>query len=240
MNNLNKSGIRTKSLVAASLLTAISIILTRVFSIMIPIAGIQGLRVGFGGIPIIMSGILFGPLVGALTGTTADLIGFIINPMGPYFPGFTLTAALSGFIPGAMYHYIFKKNREVNFNIVNAIIVIILSIVSGIVYYMNIRSISISLLVVYSVAVLGFIVLPFLINKNFKRKYSDYRLDKLLFTISINTMVTSITLNTLWLVILYNKGFILLFPIRVITALITIPLESIIIYGISRYFKFMK
>ncbi|MGO1369320.1 MAG: folate family ECF transporter S component [Senegalia sp. (in: firmicutes)] len=240
---MKKRSIRTKSLVAASLLTAISIILTRVFSVIIPIAGGQGLRIGFGGVPIMISGILFGPLVGALTGTTADLIGVLINPMGPYFPGFTLSAALSGFIPGLFYHYIFKnkepKRKNINYTIINALIVILISLVSAYIYIQAGNSISYQFLIVYIVGMLGFIALPIFINRKYKNGNSIYRFDRLIFVVSIRTIIISIFLNTLWLIMLYNLGFIVIFPFRLLSALVTIPLDAIIIYTLSKYFKYV-
>lgn len=85
------------------LLAAVSIVLTRVFGVVLPIAGVGALRLSFGEIPIILAGLLFGPAGGALTGLTADLIGYLINSHGgPFFPGFTLSAALAGLIPGLL------------------------------------------------------------------------------------------------------------------------------------------
>lgn len=106
-----KKKISTKVLVRASFLTAISIVLTRFLSIMVPIAGLPTIRVGFGGIPIAMAGLLFGPLVGGITGLASDLIGVLINPQGAFHPGFTLSAILGGFIPGLFTLY-FKKNKK--------------------------------------------------------------------------------------------------------------------------------
>lgn len=91
--------VKTRNLVILSLFTTISIILTRFFSVMLPIAGIAGIRLSFGDIPILLSGILFGPLAGALVGITADIIGAVFLSTFGYFPGFTVSAALTGVIP---------------------------------------------------------------------------------------------------------------------------------------------
>jgi len=81
----------TRTATNLGLLTAISIVLTRVFGFIIPIAGVGALRISFGEIPIMLSGILFGPVAGAVTGVAADLIGYAINSHGgAFFPGFTL------------------------------------------------------------------------------------------------------------------------------------------------------
>ena len=87
------------------LLTAVSIVLTRVFGLIIPIAGVGALRLSFGEVPIMLAGILFGPTAGALTGLASDLIGYLINSHGgAFFPGFSLSAALAGFIPGLLLY----------------------------------------------------------------------------------------------------------------------------------------
>ena len=92
--------IRTRTLAYLALLTATSIVLTRFFAVMLPVAGVGALRLSFGPVPIILSGLLFGPAAGGAVGALADLIGFPINPFGGvYFPPLTLTSALHGILP---------------------------------------------------------------------------------------------------------------------------------------------
>lgn len=82
--------------------------MTRFAYIMLPIGGVQGMRISFGELPIMLSGFLFGPLTGGLTGIAADLIGIVVNPQGPYFPGFTVSSMMWGVIPGLVMK--FSKN----------------------------------------------------------------------------------------------------------------------------------
>ena len=93
---------RLFQLTSMSMLAALSIVATRLF-------GVQAgpfLRLSFGGIPIILAGVLFGAIPGALVGLVADLVGFMLNPMGgAYFPGFTLTSALTGALPPLMLRF---------------------------------------------------------------------------------------------------------------------------------------
>nr|AGF93389.1 conserved hypothetical protein, membrane [uncultured organism] len=103
----------TRKLVYMSFLTALSIILTRILSIRIAIGGVEGIRIGIGGLPAIFTGVIFGPLAGGIVGAVADVLGYIINPMGAYMPHFTFTAFLTGFIPGAVVFYIFRKKRNI-------------------------------------------------------------------------------------------------------------------------------
>ncbi len=106
----SKSKIDVRIMVKAGFLVAISIVMTRFVFIMLPLAGIQALRISFGYVPLMLSGILFGPLVGGLTGFAADLIGFLVNPMGPYHPGFTISSTLWGVLPGLIFIVLKGKN----------------------------------------------------------------------------------------------------------------------------------
>ena len=51
-------------------------------------------------------GMLYGPLVGGAVGAVADTLGFIVSPNGSFFPGFTLSAFIMGFIYGI---FLYKK-----------------------------------------------------------------------------------------------------------------------------------
>jgi ECF transporter S component (folate family) len=62
-----------------------------------------------GGLPIIASGFLCGPVFGSLTGAAADILGMLIFPHGPYFPVFTLTSGLTGFFPGFFRYFLDRK-----------------------------------------------------------------------------------------------------------------------------------
>jgi len=94
------------------LLIALSIILTRIASLRIAIGGVEGIRIGLGRLPIILGGIIFGPLAGGLIGAFSDLLGYFINPIGAYMPHFTLTSALTGIIPATIL--ILMKKEESN------------------------------------------------------------------------------------------------------------------------------
>lgn len=89
----------TSRVVIAALLLAMEVILTRFCSISTPIV-----RIGFGFLPIAMLAILLGPWWAAATYALGDFIGAVLIPTGQYFPGFTLTAFLSGLLFGLILH----------------------------------------------------------------------------------------------------------------------------------------
>ncbi len=78
---------------------ALDVILTRFLSIQT-----QFLRIGFGFLPVAVAGIAYGPFWGAVTGAVGDILGMIIYPPAEYFPGFTLTALLTGLIFGLLLY----------------------------------------------------------------------------------------------------------------------------------------
>lgn len=246
-----KKAMTTKVLVMASLLTGLSIILTRFISVMIPLGGLPALRFGLGGVPIIISGIMFGPIAGGLTGIVADLVGFMINPQGGYFPGFTLSAALQGIIPALLYLRINQARKDKNYTFVN--VVTILMLISGVVavmfnsnilsmnnneIYYNNEKLSLVYMIVFGLVVLSFILIPIIYNKK-KRIGMDsfYSVDKIMFVVTVVYLIVSLGLNTFWLSIMFNKGVLVFLPGRVISGLVTIPLYTSIIYTLSRFFK---
>lgn len=60
------------------------------------------LRIGFGFLCNAAVGMLYGPVVGIMTGMATDVLGYFAGnfTMGGYFPGYTLTAMLGGLIYG--------------------------------------------------------------------------------------------------------------------------------------------
>jgi len=97
---LNVMKITTRKMAYMAMLVVLNIVLTRIASIRIAIGNVEATRIGFGGFPVILAGIAMGPAAGGLVGAMGDIIGYWINPMGAYMPHFTMTAALTGVIPG--------------------------------------------------------------------------------------------------------------------------------------------
>ena len=90
-----------KTIVISGVLIALNVILSK----LIAIPGI----ISFGGFPIIFGGIVFGPILGGIVGIVGDVVSFIVKPTGTFMPHFTLTAALTGIIPGILVR-IFKND----------------------------------------------------------------------------------------------------------------------------------
>lgn len=87
---------KTRILVFLSLLVAMDVVLTH----MIPVIQVDIIRISFGFVPQSFSSMLFGPFIGGVAAVLGDIIGMVIAPKGAYFPGFTLSALLTGMIYG--------------------------------------------------------------------------------------------------------------------------------------------
>lgn len=176
----SKNGIMdTRTMVKAGLLTALSIVMTRFMYFFVPLGGSQTLRISFGEVPLMISGLLFGPIVGGVTGAAADLIGVLVNSQGAFHPGFTLSSILWGLIPGLFYLMFRRAN-------------------------------------------------------SYEKIYS-FR--NILIAVAVTFIVVSLGLNTIWLQQLYSTGIIALLPGRIINALVSIPLQSVIITTLFKYLK---
>lgn len=95
----------TYAVVVSGLLTALSIVLTRVFAANFPVFGVPAARLSIGFVPVMLAGMLCGPLWGMAVGGVADALGFLLFPSGVYFPPITLTSMLAGLLPALVMRY---------------------------------------------------------------------------------------------------------------------------------------
>ncbi|MDD7305251.1 MAG: folate family ECF transporter S component [Peptoniphilaceae bacterium] len=100
--------ITTKVIARAAILTAISIVLSRFLSIYLT----ETIKVGFSSIPLMLVGLMFGPLVGFMSGFAADIIGSLIYLGGQFHLGFTLTSILTALIPALIKKYLIKDDNK--------------------------------------------------------------------------------------------------------------------------------
>ena len=102
---MKKARLTTEVIVITGFMTALSIVLSKLVSI-----NISFLRIGFGFLPIAVLAIMYGPVIAAIGYGLADLIGAWLLPTGAFFPGFTVSAVLTGLIFGWVLY-----RREVTF-----------------------------------------------------------------------------------------------------------------------------
>jgi ECF transporter S component (folate family) len=100
--------ISLQTLVTMAFFAAINIVLTRIFVFY----ATDFARFDLGNVPILLSGLLFGPLAGALTGSVADIMGSLISGRG-WFPPITVGPLLMGLIPGLLRVWYSKSSTVI-------------------------------------------------------------------------------------------------------------------------------
>lgn len=103
------------------------------------------IRITFENLPIILSGIMFGPIVGGTVGVTADIVSYLLsNQVYPINLIVTIGAASIGVISGLFSKYVVKKHGYIR--------LILPSVIAHIVGSMVIKTAG--LYTIYGVAVL--------------------------------------------------------------------------------------
>ncbi len=99
-----------RSLTLAAMLTAMSVVIG-IFCKSFMNYGNGLFRVTFENLPIIMSGMFFGPIIGAVVGASTDLISYLLSPQ-TYPPNLvvTLGATCVGAVSGIVSRFIIKKS----------------------------------------------------------------------------------------------------------------------------------
>ena len=90
----------TKKIALLAVLTAAGVVLGR----FVPMVNILTSKYEFSFAAVMVAAYLTGPIGGAVVGGLVDLIGALLVPTGAYFPGFTLTAILTGLVYGILMY----------------------------------------------------------------------------------------------------------------------------------------
>ena len=94
---------KLKLVCLSAMLIAVEVVLNRFLSI-----NTMGLKIGFSFVPIVIAAMLFGGVRAGIIYAFADLIGALLFPIGPYFPGFTVSAFFMGLIYGL---FLYKREK---------------------------------------------------------------------------------------------------------------------------------
>jgi len=92
---------KVRSLALAALFAALGVALASLF---IPLPVLGGQRIYFQFLVYALGAMLYGPLMGTAVGIVGDLVGVMLFPSGAYFVGYTITAAVNGFLYGLFFY----------------------------------------------------------------------------------------------------------------------------------------
>lgn len=104
MKKDNKRLLNVRMVCFLALLVAVEVVFSRFLSY-----NVWNSKVGFNFIPVALAAMLFGPLPAAIAAAVADVIGAVLFPIAPFFPGYTLTAFLGGLTWG---FFLYKKQSK--------------------------------------------------------------------------------------------------------------------------------
>lgn len=97
-----------KKIAFVSILVATSVVFVLIFTRIAPIASLPSFKLMAGGLPVKLTGYIFGPLIGAITGTLADIISFTLTPTYIHW-WYTLAFAAAGAVPGIVGYFMNRR-----------------------------------------------------------------------------------------------------------------------------------
>ena len=159
----------TKKLIVSAQLLALDVVLTRLLAINTPL-----MKIGLGFAAVALCAILYGPWWAALVAALGDLVGALLFPTGAFFPGFTLTAACTGFIFGLC---LYRRGKSLLWPILAAVLNVVLvsfllntamiSYISGTPYatLLKARAVQLAVMLPVQIAVLVFLSRSAIIKK---------------------------------------------------------------------------
>ncbi len=112
-----------------ALLAALGAVFSAFLSIELTPAGSKVVEISLTPVPVMLAGILFGPLAGGLVGFVADTAGFFMGaPVGAYNPVFSVTMALFGVIAG-LFFLKSQKNTAWRMSVMTIVAQVICSVI---------------------------------------------------------------------------------------------------------------
>ncbi len=116
----------------------------------------ETIKISLSFLPVAFAAYFFGPVAAALVGGAGDIVSAIVFPVGPYFPGFTLTAVLTGICFGL---FLYQKTETKNM-IYGAVKIIVCVLINELIGSLLLNTMWISIL--YSIPFKPLIVSRFL------------------------------------------------------------------------------
>ena len=207
----------TKCIVQTALFVALALVV-RLFSVMLPIGGVAGMRIGVSEVFTKMPAILFGPVYGGAASGLVDFLSQVIKSEGAYLWPMLIVMILGGMLTGFLWKG-FKKVTSSKLRVVFIVFCVflaalgifnhrVLSVVKQGAWYDTLlrlkENISFATYGLYAASLLGiaFVVTDAVLKRKFPDKYNDDFL-QLTLTILISDIAVT-TLNTFVLRFYYS------------------------------------
>lgn len=237
----------TKNLALAAIFIVITVICKRFFTVMIPLFGLESLKVGVEYIPLMIAGYCLSPSYAFVIGLCCDLIGLILVPTGFPFFGFTLTMILVCVIPSLVKKYSEMISASLVHKSVFGLILFLALGASLYIYQLDSFSVSqtvyfltntqrITLIsICLTLAVIFVIIISVLkkrIHETEAKEFSTWIL-----CVALVEIICTLCLTPLWLDMMYGIPFVVSFCVRVIKECVVLPVEIFIGYTVIKLLK---
>ncbi len=237
-----------KNISLSAMFVVLYVVINRFIAINIAAFGSPAfIRITISTIVLIIASIVIGPIYGMAVGVVSDIVGALLFPIGAFFPGYTLTYAMAGLLPGLVFYFSKKfKIKDVFFFLLNLFIEGLLHI-GAIVYILIEQSIPTSsktqfhlswpLIVVAVVLLLiSFATIVWVGYREIKtkKKKSFYSVSKIWFSYLLIEIVCYFFLNSFWTMILIGTPFSILFVLKIAKSFFTIPIHVILVMPLVR------
>lgn len=184
-------------------------------------------------IPIIISSVTMGPIVGLIVGVASDVLSMFFPPYYPFVPGYTISAALVGLLPGLVLYLVNKKT--LNNKIARIVCYVLFGLVGpGGAYFAYTYNIDLALWIRIVLMVLSFVVSGALIVLTIyiarKRKDQNSSFYKITLFVTIIELICYIGLAPVIYVTSIGGIYGVLLFSRIIRASFMIPFKALILY----------
>ncbi len=237
-----------QKLIFIGLMVSIGIILGQLVSISLPNASDPIIKFGIGYLPIIITSIIYGPILGVMAAIAQDLLGFFLigANLGQVFNiGFTLNAVIYGLLPGLFFARNATREKKVYF-IMNFLLSICLMF-GAMWYFFHIGQVESASLtdnekyLLVGISLFGSLTLcAFNLGVYHNRKYGEEG-TKLLFVVSLLYILVSLILTPVWLTIINPAiAFWARIPLRIIKMPIEIFVYLLLLVSLLRLIREMS
>lgn len=232
-----------KNITLSAMLVVLYVVINRFIAINIAAFGSPAfIRITISTIVLIIASIVMGPVYGMAVGIVSDVVAAIMFPIGAFFPGYTLTYAMAGLIPGLVFYLSKKLNlKDILFFTLNVVIEFILH-AGAIAYIWIYKSIPTSsktsfglstpLIIVATLLLIASFIIITLVGYNqitSKKRKSFYSVSKIWFCYILIEIVCFFFLNSFWSTILIGTPFSILFVLKVAKSFFTIPIHVVLV-----------
>lgn len=235
--------ITTKELSIGSILVILSVVLS-FFSLLLPILGVPGLKIGFAQLPLLLAGFVVSPFMAILVGLLADGIGLILVPTSFPFLGFTLNSIVLCLIPALfVYHKDYFTKERVKVLVKGLVLLLLGGCALYLVLFTEVKigSELFALSIPTKIGIFGFFVVVtgvlVVIHKALEKRFKDESFLLFVFLVILMEVLVNLAMTPLWLSIMYGTPYLLSLFLRIVKASVMIPLNIFIGYSLLQVLR---